>query len=59
MKMEGHEVYSITDAQLASWRKAAEPLKDKWRKEVASKGLDAEKIFNHLVDTAKKYNSAY
>ena len=38
----GHEVYDITPAQLAEWKKATAPLEAKWAEGVKKTGLDPE-----------------
>ena len=39
-----HEVYTITDEQLAEWKKSAEPLKQKWANDVKKAGGDPDTI---------------
>lgn len=56
---EGHEVYALTPAQLAEWRKAAEPLKAEWEAAVKKAGHDPKAIFDDLKATLAKYNAAY
>jgi TRAP-type C4-dicarboxylate transport system substrate-binding protein len=55
----GHEVYPLTPAQLAEWRKAAEPLKAEWEEAVKKAGHDPKAIFDDLKATLAKYKSAY
>jgi TRAP-type C4-dicarboxylate transport system substrate-binding protein len=55
----GHEVYSLTPAQLSEWRKAAEPLKAEWEAAVKKAGHDPKAIFDDLKATLSKYNAAY
>jgi TRAP-type C4-dicarboxylate transport system substrate-binding protein len=55
----GHEVYPITDAQLAEWRKSAEPLHKAWADNVKKGGGDADAIMKDLTATLAKYNAAY
>jgi TRAP-type C4-dicarboxylate transport system substrate-binding protein len=55
----GKEVYTITPAQLAEWRKAAEPLKKEWEAQVKKAGGDPDAIFKDLQDELKKRNSLY
>jgi TRAP-type C4-dicarboxylate transport system substrate-binding protein len=60
MKKEpGHEVYSLGDAQVAAWRKAAEPLRAKWAANVRNAGLDPDAVMGELVAALKKYDAAY
>jgi TRAP-type C4-dicarboxylate transport system substrate-binding protein len=57
--MAGHEVYKITDAQLAEWKKSAEPLHKKWADDVSKAGGDAPAIMKDLEATLAKYHAAY
>lgn len=55
----GKEVYTITPAQLAEWRKAAEPLKKEWETQVKKAGGDPDAIYKDLQEELKKRNSLY
>jgi TRAP-type C4-dicarboxylate transport system substrate-binding protein len=55
----GKDVYTITPAQLAEWRKAAEPLKKEWEAQVKKAGGDPDAIFKDLQDELKKRNALY
>jgi TRAP-type C4-dicarboxylate transport system substrate-binding protein len=55
----GKEVYTITPAQLAEWRKAAEPLKKEWEAQVKKAGGDPDAIYRDLQDELTKRNSLY
>jgi TRAP-type C4-dicarboxylate transport system substrate-binding protein len=57
--MPGHEVYKITDEQLAEWRKSAEPLQKKWADAVRGAGGDADAIINELKAALAQYNANY
>jgi TRAP-type C4-dicarboxylate transport system substrate-binding protein len=54
-----HEVYKISAEQLAAWRKAAEPLEQKWAEGVRKAGGDADAIMKDLKSALAKYNAAY
>jgi TRAP-type C4-dicarboxylate transport system substrate-binding protein len=54
-----HEVYTITDAQLAEWRKSAEPLEKNWADNVKKAGGDPAAIMKDLKDSLAKYSAAY
>jgi TRAP-type C4-dicarboxylate transport system substrate-binding protein len=54
-----HEVYKITDEQLALWKKSAEPLKDKWAADVKKAGGDPDKIWSELQASLKQYNAGF
>jgi TRAP-type C4-dicarboxylate transport system substrate-binding protein len=55
----GKEVYTLTPAQLAEWRKAAEPLKKEWDTQVRKAGGDPAAIYKDLRDELKKRNALY
>jgi len=54
-----HEVYKISDAQLAVWKKSAEPLKAKWAEDVKKTGGDPDKIWTELQESLKQYNAGF
>lgn len=53
----GHEVYPISGAQLAEWKKAAEPLHKTWANNVKKAGGNPDAIMKELHDTLVKYKS--
>jgi TRAP-type C4-dicarboxylate transport system substrate-binding protein len=55
----GHEVYGLTAEQLAEWRKAAEPMQQKWAENVRKAGADPDKAMTALKDALKKQNALY
>ena len=55
----GQEVYTITPAQLAEWRKSAEPLKAEWSDNMKKAGGDPEAVFKDLKTEVAKRNVAY
>jgi TRAP-type C4-dicarboxylate transport system substrate-binding protein len=55
----GHEVYSISAAQLDEWRKATEPLQTSWAGKVRKAGLDPDVTMKELKASLAKYNAAY
>ena len=57
--MAGHEVYKITDEQLAGWKKSAEPLHKKWADAVRGAGGDADAIMNELKASLAQYSANY
>lgn len=59
LKAEGHEVYPITPAQLAEWKKAAEPLEKTWADNVKKAGGDADTIMKELKAELTKFKAAY
>ena len=48
-----HEVYPISDEQLAEWRKAAEPLRKVWADNVRKAGGDPDAILKELKDSSR------
>jgi TRAP-type C4-dicarboxylate transport system substrate-binding protein len=57
--LPGHEVYPITDAQLAEWKKSAEPLRDKWAENVRKAGGDPDAIMKELLASLAQYKAMY
>jgi TRAP-type C4-dicarboxylate transport system substrate-binding protein len=55
----GHEVYPLTDAQLAEWKKSAEPLEKTWADNVKKTGGEPDAIMKDLKATLAKYSAAY
>jgi len=54
-----HEVYKITDDQLAEWKKSAEPLRQKWADGVKAAGGDPDAIFKELQASLTQYNAGF
>ena len=54
-----HEVYDISPAQLAEWKKAAEPLHKTWADGVKKAGGDPDAIMKDLKAELTKFKSAY
>jgi TRAP-type C4-dicarboxylate transport system substrate-binding protein len=60
MKAEpGHEVYTITDAQLAEWKTSAEPLHKQWTDSVRKAGRDPDVVMKELKDSLAQYKASY
>jgi TRAP-type transport system periplasmic protein len=55
----GQEFIEPTPAQVAEWRKAAEPLKADWAADVKKAGGDPDTIFAEFEASLKKYGAAY
>ncbi|MEP7032061.1 MAG: TRAP transporter substrate-binding protein, partial [Pseudolabrys sp.] len=55
----GHEVYGISPAQLAEWKKAAAPLEAKWADGVKKAGGDPAAIMKDLKAELAKDKAAY
>jgi len=59
LKAAGHDVYQITPAQLAEWKKAAEPLVNTWSANVKKTGGNPDTIMTELKAELTKFKSAY
>jgi TRAP-type C4-dicarboxylate transport system substrate-binding protein len=55
----GHEVYDISPAQLADWKKAAAPLEQKWADNVKKTGGNPDTIMKELKAELTKRQAAY
>src|SRR5262249_7619021 len=44
----GQEVYEPTPAQVADWKKAAQPLEEKWAENVKKAGVDPATVMKEL-----------
>jgi len=55
----GHEVYSISNAQLDEWKKATEPLVSTWANNVKKAGGDPDAILKELKAALQQYKAAY
>ncbi len=54
-----HEVYDISPAQLAEWKKAAEPLQKSWADNVKKAGGNPDAAMRELKAELAKYKAAY
>ncbi|MGB7691643.1 MAG: TRAP transporter substrate-binding protein [Pseudolabrys sp.] len=55
----GHEVYEPSAAQVAEWKKAAEPLAQTWADNVKKAGGDPDAIMKELKAELAKFKAAY
>jgi len=55
--LEGHEVYKLTDDQLAQWKKLVEPLRASWADAVKKAGADPDKVNADLQAAIKKFDA--
>ena len=55
----GQELDPLTPAQLAEWRKAAEPLYAEWAENAKKAGYNPDEIMKDLKDSLTKYKSLY
>jgi TRAP-type C4-dicarboxylate transport system substrate-binding protein len=56
-KTPGREVYTLTDAQLAEWRKAAEPVVQAWKENARKAGIDPDVALAELKAAVAKYKA--
>lgn len=59
LKAAGNDVYPLTPAQVAEWRKAAEPLQATWSANVKKAGGDPDAIMKELRESLAKFKAAY
>jgi TRAP-type C4-dicarboxylate transport system substrate-binding protein len=57
--MAGHTVYTLTPAEIAAWRKAAEPTYKKWAEQAAKTGVNPDRALAELRGLLKKYNADF
>ena len=57
--LPGHDVFTITDAQLNEWKKSAEPLEKLWIDNVRKAGGNPDAIMKELKDSLAQYQAAY
>jgi TRAP-type C4-dicarboxylate transport system substrate-binding protein len=55
----GQEVYEPTPAQVAQWKKAAQPLEEKWAEGVKKVGLDPATVMKELKAQLSKEGAGY
>ena len=55
----GHEVYEPTPAQIAEWKKAAQPLEEKWAEGVKKTGADPAVVMKELKAQLSKEGAGY
>jgi TRAP-type C4-dicarboxylate transport system substrate-binding protein len=54
-----HEVYSLTPAQVAEWRKSAASLEKTWADNVKKGGGNPDAIMKELKDSLAKFNASF
>lgn len=57
--MAGHTVYTLTPAEIAAWRKAAEPTYKKWAEQAAKTGVNPDQALGELRSLLKKYKADF
>jgi TRAP-type C4-dicarboxylate transport system substrate-binding protein len=55
--MPGHDVYKLTDDQLAQWKAAVEPLRASWAKAVKKAGADPAQVEADLEAAIQRYGA--
>ena len=54
---KGHTVVTLTPAELAAWKKSAEPVVKAWADEARKAGYDPDKVLGDLNKTLEKYKA--
>lgn len=54
----GHDIYKLTPAQLAAWKKASAPLEAQWAADVKKAGQDPKAVLEALNKSLAKYKAA-
>lgn len=57
--MAGHTVYTLTPAQIAAWRKAAEPVYKQWADAARKAGYNPDTALGELRAALRKYNAEF
>jgi TRAP-type C4-dicarboxylate transport system substrate-binding protein len=55
----GQEIYEPTPAQVAEWKKAAQPLEEKWAENVKKVGVDPATVMKELKAQLSKEGAGY
>ncbi|MGC2715309.1 MAG: TRAP transporter substrate-binding protein [Pseudolabrys sp.] len=55
----GQEIYEPTSAQVAEWKKAAQPLEEKWAENVKKTGVDPATVMKELKAQLSKEGAGY
>jgi TRAP-type C4-dicarboxylate transport system substrate-binding protein len=55
----GHEVYDLSAAQLAEWKKSAEPLEKTWADNVKKAGADPDTVMKEFKSELAKFKAGY
>ena len=58
-KLPGHTIVKVSAAELAAWRKAAEPLTADWLKKPNDSGINAQQALDAFRKSLKDNNAAY
>jgi TRAP-type C4-dicarboxylate transport system substrate-binding protein len=59
LRAESKGVYELTPEQLALWKKAAEPLRQRWGETVRKVGVDPDAAMNDLLQQLRRQNAGY
>ena len=57
--LDGHEFVVPSDEDVAAWREAAQPLRDRWAEGVTATGRDAGEVMNALISELESRGAAY
>ncbi len=58
-KLPGHTIVKVSPAELAVWRKAAQPLTAAWLKKPNSSGINTQEALDAFHKSLKVHNAAY
>ena len=53
----GHTIVKLTPAELAAWKKSAEPVVNAYKEDVRKAGYDPDKVLNDFRAALKKHNA--
>jgi TRAP-type C4-dicarboxylate transport system substrate-binding protein len=59
LRAESKGVYELTPEQLALWKKAAEPLRQRWGETVRKAGVNPDAAMNELLQQLRRQNAGY
>jgi TRAP-type transport system periplasmic protein len=59
LEMDGHEGYEPSEEDVAAWREAAEPLRERWAQGVRDAGHDPDEVMSGLMSELEARDSAY
>lgn len=57
--LAGHTVYTLTPAEVAAWRKAADPVYKQWEGAARKAGYNPDQALGELRASLKKYNAEF
>ena len=58
-KKAGLEIYTLPSEELARWKEAVKPVKEKWLASMKDKGLPGQEVYEEAVKLCQKYNQQF